>query len=223
MTQKEREVNYLVDESLAYERAQTRVQEFISDLRRAKNADKTAAEKGGVLPDKSYQIVIDAMFETLEALKARSDMLWDAAEKKADKYDAGFERLAQAVMESAAADYEAALGCPGEDAKSERKRIEKFAENGAERFTHLDFEEVLGRIRSEWPKFHSYVVENAAEIVADSRKSRRVEPHLRNARHRCPMCGGVLYVRGAPLGDLHTVRCTGCNFTAAVVVSHEKS
>ena len=120
-------------------------------------------------------------------------------EQTTEKFGPGLQRLANAVLEKAAYDYEVAL-CEGfPDSEAEMRLIEKFAVQGAEMYTTLDFSEVLWRIRTvykdEW-------LPTAKKIVPELRDEK-----TRHFRHKCPLCGGGLYREPTfSASDFHTKR-----------------
>lgn len=133
---------------------------------------------------------------------------------KADIHDTGVENLCNAVIQTAAQDYETSLCGGGHD--GERTRIEKFAEDGADSYTTIDFEGVLARIRAARPQFAKTAREHASEIIAETNANRENDGDNRKNTYKCPLCGGGLYAYGKSSGGIQQIRCTGCNLFEAV-------
>ena len=96
--------------------------------------------------------------------------------------------------------------------ESQKYLIEKFARNGAEIYTKLDFYKVLKRIESAYPQFVKTVKERGDEIIEETRRIRKKNGNMRYAKIRCPNCGCGLYASGSEVGGLQMIRCVGCNF-----------
>lgn len=191
----------LLKQSLIYERAKVRIEEAAQKVARDRKAHLTEIAETGEDFDESYDLALSELRGIQIRLGARADELWAEMEATTEKFGPGLERLANAVLENAAYDYEVAL-CDGfPDSAAEMRLIELFAERGAEVYTTLDFGEVLGQIRrvyyEEWrPKVEKLVPEL------------HEEPKPRY-RHKCPLCGGGLYYVHCK-SETDLVRCTTC-------------
>lgn len=218
--EREKERDYYIHESLLYERAYSRISRIITDLMHQRVEENKQAKQNGEEQDGSFGILLDVLGKQKRTFRKRADALWECAEKYSDKFDAGYERLANAVMKHAAEDYEAAL-C-GDGCESEKQLIEKFAKNGAETYTTLDFEEILKKIRNAHPKFTAYVKQHTDDIVKETVIIRANKGDLRDSKYRCPFCGGGLYAikdrRFAP-----QIRCTGCGFFEEIKVKRHEN
>ena len=108
--------------------------DIIDRLASDRNQHIKTAHEIGEKPDKSYDSLIAILDNTRAQIRKKSDDLWNEAESLSDKYDSGFENLANAVLELAARDYESAL-CGSYGSDSHKFLIEKFANSGAEAYT----------------------------------------------------------------------------------------
>lgn len=191
----------LLKNSLIYERARTRIEEAAQKVARERKDHLSEIARTGEPFDESFDLALAELRGLTNRMGAKADELWTQMEKAGEKFGPGLERLANAVLEKAAYDYEAAL-CGGfPDSEGEMRLIEKFAVCGAEVYTTLDFSEVLGQIRrvyrDEWRP-------TAERIAPELRKEVRPRYHT-----KCPLCGGGLYyVHSKGQSDL--VRCTTC-------------
>ena len=209
---REEKVSGLIDEALVYERMDSRISDIIVKLTSERANHVKECKETGDTPDKSYDALLKIMDDTRNSIRDRSNELWAEVDKTAEKHESGYEALAQAVLELAARDYESALcGCYGSE--SQKYLIEKFARNGAEIYTKLDFYKVLKRIESAYPKFVKTVKEHGDEIIEETRRIReKKNGKMRYAKIRCPNCGCGLYASGSEISGLQMIRCVGCNF-----------
>lgn len=124
--------------------------------------------------------------------------------------------LANATIKQAVVDYEQALCHPGEMSSRTITEIEKFAENGAEVFTELDFAAILRRIKAAHREFNDLVSRELKTIHAERKSKKKTI--------RCPLCGGALYTRvNRDLRGYLTVACTGCDLTKEVRLDEAES
>lgn len=198
---KEEKGDELLKRSLVYERAKSRVEEMAQKVARERKAHLMEIAVTGEEFDQSYDLAYQELQGISNQFGAKADELWKQMEQTTEKFGPGLERLANAVLAKAAYDYEAAL-CGGfPDSEAEIHLIEKFAVQGAEMYTTLDFSEVLFRIRTvykeEW-------LPTVKKIVPELR-----EEKTRRFRHKCPLCGGGLYYVHAK-GQSDLIRCTSC-------------
>ena len=200
-SEKQEKGDELLKRSLIYERAKSMVEEAAQKVAR----DRKAHLKKIAVTNEEFDPAYDLAFQELRAVQnqlgAKADELWKQMELTTEKFGPGLQRLANAVLEKAAYDYEAAL-CGGfPDSEAEMRLIEKFAVQGAEMYTTLDFSEVLWRIRTvykeEW-------LPTVKKIVPELR-----EEKTRRFRNKCALCGGGLYYVHAK-GQSDLIRCTSC-------------
>lgn len=212
-SQKEEKGDELLKRSLIYERAKSRVEEMAQKVARERKAHLMEIAVTGEEFDQSYDLAYQELQGISNQFGAKADELWKQMEQTTEKFGPGLERLANAVLAKAAYDYEAAL-CGGfPDSEAEIHLIEKFAVQGAEMYTTLDFSEVLFRIRTvykeEW-------LPTVKKIVPELR-----EEKTRHFRHKCPLCGGGLYYVHAK-GQSDLIRCTSCGLFYTVKKERKK-
>lgn len=212
--EEKKSVRQYMDEALVYERAMSTASTIMSKLAQQRNENEKESKRNGEEPDKSYQLLIDALAEAKKRFRKESNRLWKLAEKDAEVPEYSVENLCNAIMRKAAEDYEAALCGGGSD--GERLRIEKFAEIGAEDYTSVDFVAVLGRIRDTQPMFARMAKEHAKEIVEETKRNKKRNADNRKNTYRCPLCGGGLYAYGKCDHGVQQIRCTGCNLFESV-------
>lgn len=218
------EVRRLIDESLVYQRAYNRTLKLTYDMAQEANDQKRVAKDLGEEPDELYTVLKKDLDTMLKKYRDLTDTLWDQAEKLSDKYDEGYQRLAEEVIRAAALDYEVALcGHGTQEAKAEQRRIEDFARNRANYYTTLNFEAVLAKIRAAHAEFTKLCRKEILVIRDETRKARRDGKSVENNTVRCPLCGRPLYA----WGNLHrrdiVVRCTGCALQETVTVDDGKN
>lgn len=191
----------LLRKSLVFERAKVRIEEAAQRIARERreHLDQIAVTKEPY--DESFDLAFNELHGLQNRLGAKADEFWMKMEQTTEKFGPGLERLANAVLAKAAYDYEVAL-CGGfADNEAEMLLIEKFAKNGAEVYTTLDFMEVLNQIR----RIYSERWQPLAEKIAPEL---RVEDRPKY-KTKCPLCGGgMYYVHSKGQSDL--VRCTTC-------------
>lgn len=209
-------VDQYIIESMMYERAQSTASAIMNDLAAKRNENERYCKQSGDVPDGSFQLVIDALSKAKKGYAKESNRLWKLAEKNAEIYEPGVENLCNAIIQKAAEDYESAL-CGG-GSESEKLRIEKFAEHGADSYTGLDFRDILSRIRDAKPKFSKVVQEHAQEIINETNANRKNDGDNRNNKYRCPLCGSGLFAYGKKVAGMQQIRCTGCAFWEGVNV-----
>ena len=158
-------VEQYIAESLVYERAQSTVSAIMNGLAKQRNENEREARRNGTEPDKSFQVVIDVLSDAKKRFEKESNRLWKLAENNAEISDTSIENLCNAVIQRAALDYETSI-CGG-GSEGERSKIERFAEDGADSYTAIDFESVLSRIRNAQPKFKKIAKEHVMEIVKE--------------------------------------------------------
>lgn len=210
----------LIKESLLYERCVSRLGRISNRLAHERNAENKKALENGEAADLSFKVVLDALAELTKEYRKRSDKAWNEARKLTPRYEEGFELLANAVLENAALNYEAAL-CGTVGAKNQKTLIEMFSRYGAEVFTNLDFEKVLQLIRKEHPRFVKRAHEHAAQIIRETEERRKTNRDLTENSVKCPLCGYGLYSAKSSSNGAYLIKCTGCNFSEYVSVANE--
>ena len=191
----------LLKRSLVYERAKVRIAEAAQKMAQERTEHIAEISKSGTPFDESFDVALSELRGLAHRLGAKSDELWSQMEESAEKFGPGLERLANAVLQNAAYDYEAAL-CGGfVDSEAEIHLIEKFATCGAELYTTLDFSEILGQIRGIYRDQWKPLVEKVIPELRKESKPRYL--------HKCPLCGGGLYYVHCK-GQSDMVRCTTC-------------
>ena len=203
-------ITELIEESLVYERMWTHMNDIIERLSSDRKRHAKEAREHGEKIDKSYEVLINVLDGTRTEIRNRSDELFAEAEAASEKYDSGYEALANAILELVALDYEAAL-CGGGN-ESEKHLIELFAKHDANFFTDVDFAKVLKRIEEEHPKFVKIVHEQGDEIIKQTHTIRRNRGNIKRGKIRCPLCGNGLDAFGNVVGSSQMIRCSGCNF-----------
>ncbi len=124
------------------------------------------------------------------------------------------EDLANAIIRQAIWDYEESLSGVQIEASSPASvmaSIETFAEE--QQLTGINMPDVLKKVKRTYNKeFVPYVTDNRKEIVTDWKrlKEYRYDERKQEAKHRCPLCGGIL--RPAKMNSSRRGRiiCTGC-------------
>lgn len=193
----------LLNQSLAYERAKTHIEEAAQMVMRKRREHLESIAVSGEAYDPAFDVALNGLRGLQHEFGANADKLWAQMEEVTPKFGPGLERLANAVLAAAANDYEAAL-CDGgtKETLSEIYMIEKFAECGAEAYTTLNFMDVLDRIKLVYRKEWLPLAEKVWRELRDERKPMY--------RHKCPLCGGGLYyVHSRGQSDL--LRCTSCS------------
>lgn len=210
----------LIKESLLYERCVSRLSRISNRLAHERNSENKKALENGEAADLSFKVVIDALAELTKEYRKRSDKAWNEARKLTPRFEEGYELLANAVLENAAMNYEAAL-CGTVGAKNQKTMIEIFSRYGAELYTDLDFEKVLQIIRKEHPKFVKKAHEHAAQIIRETEERRKANKDLTKNSVKCPLCGYGMYSALHSGNGAYLIRCTGCNFSEYVSVADE--
>lgn len=195
----------LLRKSLIYERARTIIEEAAQKVSRDRKTHLQTIAESGEEYDRAFDVALDGLRGLQHEFGAKSDKLWKQMEAVTPKFGPGLERLANAVLEAAAYDYEVAL-CDGfHDSKAEIYMIEKFASCGAEAYTTLNFFDVLDRIRkvyeAEWLPMVKTILPDLASGKAPTQKT------------SCPLCGGGLYFSRNRASGGGAVRCTTCGLS----------
>lgn len=208
---RDEKIDQMVDEAMIFERMWCRMNGIIENLSSEKNQHIRDAKAAGEKIDKSYERLIGILCELRADLKQEADDAWAEVDAMAEKHETGYEALANAVLELAALDYEAAL-C-GTGSESHKYLIEKFANCGAEIYTHLDFTKVLERIQRAHKEFVKLVHDRGNDIITYTNSVRSHRGSAKRNRVKCPLCGNTLYASGNPVNNLQMIRCVGCNLS----------
>lgn len=210
------ESEWYMAESLVYERAESTLSAIMTDLAKQRNDNTVNAKRNGTTPDRSYQIVIDALADIKKRFAVESDALWIHAETLADVSETAAANACNAVIQKAAEDYEAALCGNGSDCERDIILIEKFMQEGSSAYTTINCVDVLERIRAAQPLFREKAKKHIVDIKADTVKNRHVSGGNRRSRYKCPLCGGGMYAYGHAKYGMQQVRCTGCYLYATI-------
>lgn len=201
LTSEQEKSDELLKKALIFERARAMIEEAAQKVSRDRRDHLDEIAVTGEAFDPAFDVALDELRGVKNRLGAKSDELWARMKECGESFGPGLERLANAVLAKAAYDYEVAL-CGGfTDNAAEMMLIEKFAANGAEVYSTLDFAEVLGQIRRVYREEWKPTVE---KIIPELRQEGRPK-----YKTKCPLCGGGLYyVHSKNMNDL--VRCTTC-------------
>lgn len=194
----EKKTSWLMQESLIYERAYSRICRIIDELTEDKNRDAQMAKETGEAPDASYKVLFEILTDARKRIRDKSDELWLKTERSTDHYDSGYENLFNAIVIRAAQDYEEALCGMTNDRSIDM--IEKFL---PKRFTDP--------IRRAKPKFSKVVKEHGKEITDETMEKRKNGGDMRENTVKCPLCGCGLYAWGSNQHGLQRIKCTGCS------------
>lgn len=214
------EVSTESSEALAYattlERVCNRLRGLITQVGMEQKKHKKEAFKTGERVDDSYEILLAYLTVALGHCGAMCDGAWEKVEGEISPSSEGLERLGNAVILQAVYDYEAALSRGSKFDHDTMKDIERFADSkDAEFFSGVNFAETLSRIKHIYPQFQKMVREYGAYIIADTMWIRRHTSNgamvFKNAKYKCPLCGGGLYAYEKKVGGVQRIRCSGCN------------
>ena len=198
---RERQADELLRESMALERARSRIDALISQILSERKEAAAAAIQEGRSPDKA----LDHVVEGLRALRAdiiqRADDTWEEMHRLRERFGPGLQRLANAVIQNAAEDYEKALSGYFQDDAAEMRMIELFADHGAEVYSEVDFGNVLARIKGVYQRSFIPLAQKVyRELLTESRPL---------YRYKCPLDGGGLYINRD--GGRPKVACSTCD------------
>lgn len=200
-------------EATKYTRAANRLRSIRTQLIKEKNLASQNKE-----PDKSYSVVIKRVTACLEQVVGEEDEAWKKVYASAEPHGENIEALARGVVLQAVSDYEQALSAGDRMGQSTLHEIERFADNGSNYFTNVDMTAVLERIRNTYPKYKAYAQANAKDIVEDTKSIRRKKGIFPQAKHRCPLCGGGLYMSGNVQHGKAKICCSNCYLYTWVVI-----
>lgn len=206
-------VNDYMQKSLVFERAWYMVNTVMRSIGAERKENTKEAARNGELPDESYNIVLADLRRIKKEYRKKSEELWNKAKQISGVDDSVYDRLANAVIERAAIDYEIAISAGNAGRMAE---LESFARSDyADDLTKCDVPAILQKIRYAWPGWKAYVTENAEDIAADTIELRRKRTSNIEAKfkYRCPFCGGGLnmYSRAVKNEGRRFV-CSGCAF-----------
>ena len=206
-----------IEYSMILERAYGEMTNLIFEYKaRAKQFIKAARENGEKEPY-HFRLVLDALDVVAKDFRKRSDDAFREHTRTTDMDEDGMMNLKNAVIERAALDYEAALCQKDEGAMNE---LHNFAERKAQMYTNADTEEILNRIRERYKLFKDKAHEEISGIIQMTEQFRKKRDAFseKNNPHRCPLCGGGMYIRSKLKSNSYLVGCTGCNLTEVVTV-----
>lgn len=203
--------------SMILERAYGEMTNLIHEYKvRAKQFIKAAMENGEKEPY-HFRLVLDALDIVAKDFRKRSDDAFREHTLTTDMDEDGMMNLKNAIIERAALDYETALCEKDEGAMNE---LHNFAERKAHMYTDADTEEILDRIRERHKLFKDKAhdeIDGIVEMTEQFRKKRDAFSEKNNP-HRCPLCGGGMYIRSKLKSNSYLVGCTGCNLSEVVTV-----
>ena len=198
------------DKSLLYERVCSELFHIITNLKSDAARAAERAVKDGEEVSQHYDIIKAELKKLLNKYRAMSD---DAYKKHKENHpiisDYGLEELWNAVIVTAAQDYEVAL-CNKD--KDTLKEVEEFLDRDCN---------ILSRIRADYGKFIDKAhrdIESIMQVKPIVRKYHRGFNDPIN-KNRCPLCGGGMYVKSKLKTNVYLVACAGCELTEAVTVS----
>lgn len=132
-----------------------------------------------------------------------------------DVCDDGIRNLANAVLEQAIHDYEVAL-C--DNNSSEIYRIEMFMYGDGRNFTMLDTGELIDKVKVSHKRFKTKAHDEFDEILVTTvqLRDRGIWFGDRRNKHRCPLCGGGMFVKKKVSNGRYIVGCTTCELVEYV-------
>jgi len=168
-----------------------------------------------LLPGDGAKIFYDDLAILKEKYRKASDKAMARAKASADLTDEPFENLANAIVERAVLDYEIALSFHD---KGGIKSLEDFAASQyCESLTRLDMTEKLQIVRGKAELFFKYVSKHGKEICAESAAIRKAgQAPCSYGKHKCPLCGGVMYEYVRPRSKRKEIHCSGCSLVGFV-------
>lgn len=205
---------WFVEESLRYERAVSMLNVIARDLRQKRSEDKASANKAGVKPDGSFDLVIERIESERQTIQETADLLWKEAEKRCTVPDYSIEDLLNAVLTKATSDYEALLS--GMMPESRAGEIEYFFKHDADGLTSAEVSTFIPRIKRGHEKFVELVRLKKYDIIEETNRKRKSGGNMQFNSVKCPLCGSGLYEYGTGVGGRHLIRCTGCNLSEMV-------
>jgi hypothetical protein len=183
---------------------------------KVKERRKQAIEDGEKEPY-HYRMVLDALDIVARRFRQRSDNYFEIHKKSKPLNDDGCQNLKNAVIERFALDYETALCEKDEGALCE---LDDFAKNKAHMYTRLDAEDIASRIVADHKRFKAKAraeIDGIIDITNRFRKKRHAFSEKNNP-HRCPLCGGGMFIKSKMKSNVYLVGCTGCNLTEVVTI-----
>lgn len=191
-----------IEEALLYERAISRINRLIPQLRNEQREDDLRAAREGEQKDKSFDLVVKLLDESRGRCLRESNRLWSIAEEAAEVDAEDAERLVCGIAERVVLDYETLLSRGITEGRAE---MEGFFAG-----TNLDY--LPGSVRWAHHQLKKIIKEHGKEISAETAEERRKKHcDFRFTKYRCPMCKRGLYESGKPQNGVHTIRCSGCN------------
>ena len=203
--------------SMILERAYGEMTNLIYEYKKRAKMHLQAARDNGEEEPYQFRLVIDALEIAAADFRQRSDDAFREHTKETDIDEDGMENLKNAVIERMALDYERAICNHDTGAIHE---INNFVEKKAHMYTNLDTGEILERIREKRKKFADKAHDEITGIIEMTEQFRKKRDAFseKNNPHRCPLCGGGMYIRSKLKSNSYLVGCTGCNLTEVVTV-----
>ncbi len=203
--------------SMILERAYGEVTNIIVEYKAKIKAKRIECLENGEKEPFHLRMVLDSLQNLAMDYRKRSDEYFLKSKKNEELDPKGIENLANAIIERMALDYETAICEKDEGALNE---IRNFAEKKANRYTDLNVDEILSRISSAHKRFKRKSHEEIVDIIEMTNKFRKSKYAFseKNNPHRCPLCGGGMYVKSRLKSNSYLVGCTGCNLTEVVTI-----
>lgn len=203
--------------SMIMERAYGEITNLIYQYKARAKQFISAAKENGEKEPYHFRLVLDALDTVAKDFRKRSDDAFREHTLTTDMDEDGMMNLKNAVIERAALDYEAAL-CNGDDGVM--NELHNFAECKAHMYTDTDTEDIFQRIRERHKLFKDKAhdeIDGIVEMTKQFRKKRDAFSEKNNP-HRCPLCGGGMYIRSKLKSNSYLVGCTWCNLSEVVTV-----
>lgn len=207
LSTKRKSVGKMVDEATMWERVCTMLKKLAEEV----NREHREHLKGGSPDDPSFDATLAYLNESIAHATGCCNEAWSAVYSNAKVHRQSVRELADAVILQAVMDYEHGLCKGGRDGEHTVAEVEKFAKTSADNYAAINFASVLKRIKRVYPEFQKLVREHGADIVVDTKYiKRKKHPEYNTAKYRCPLCGGGVYEKGNPVGNVHKIICEGC-------------
>jgi hypothetical protein len=201
--------------SMILERAYGEMTNVLHEYKARFAAAKKAALENGEKEPYHCRLVLDALDIVARDFRKRSDEAFAKHKATAEIDNTGAENLANGILARWAMDYETALSTDDEQALQE---LDFFAKKKAKLYTSLDGEDLIERIVSGHRRFKAKAHREIDDIikVTDTFRRKRNAFSEKNNPHRCPLCGGGMYVKTKYKNNSYLVCCSGCDLSEVV-------
>lgn len=174
--------------SLIYERAWTHMSGIIQSVTQMKRESDRERDAAGEERDESFGVLLHGLTDLQKEFSAESERLWNMASKKSELYDWALRDMLNAVIVTAAEDYEIALS--GGQSRGEIMMIENFASILGDQIVNI-----MDKIRKNHGLFVKAARRNAKAIIKETRQNRMRDIDMNQNTHKCPNCGGGMYAK----------------------------